>query len=131
MGPLRSSHQYLAPSEKTYQPRTNTDMRGFFAGLSGSRNCWLVGSASPRRSRRSARCSVGAAAASHQPVEKLDRHELARIDLAARVLEHDEAVRLRHRAQHAGALLPGSAHFPLAAFAEEDAALVFGAAGHF
>ena len=45
-------------------------------------------------------------------------------DRTALVLEHDEAVRLRHRAQHARALLAGGAHFPFAVFAEEDAALV-------
>src|SRR5207247_2167317 len=52
-----------------------------------------------------------------QPVEQLDLHQPAGLDLAAAVLEHDEAVRLRHRAQHARALLAGGAHLPLGAFA--------------
>src|SRR2546427_9050504 len=65
-------------------------------------------------------------ASSRQTLEELHRDRLAGLDLAALVLEHDEAVRLRHRAQHAGALLAGGAYFPFAAFAEQDAALVLG-----
>src|SRR5712691_1482054 len=66
-----------------------------------------------------------------QPFERLDLHQLAGRDLAALVLEHDEAVRLRHRAQHARALLAGGAYFPFAAFAEQDAALVFSSSRNF
>src|SRR5712691_5789320 len=65
-----------------------------------------------------------------QALERLDLHQLAGLDLAALVLEHDEAVRLRHRAQHARALLAGSAYFPFAAFAEHDAALVLGSSSN-
>ena len=64
-----------------------------------------------------------------EPVEDLHAHRIARLHVAALVLEHDEAVRLRHRAQHAGALAAGDAHRPRAVRAAlEDAALELRAA---
>ncbi len=44
------------------------------------------------------------------------------------MLEHNVAIRFRHGAQHAGALLAGGAHFPAAVLREQHAALVFGPA---
>ena len=64
-----------------------------------------------------------------QPVEQLHAHEVARLHVAALVLEHDEAVGLGHRAQHARPLAAGDARRPLAVCAAlEDAALELGAA---
>jgi hypothetical protein len=47
---------------------------------------------------------------------RLHRHRVAGADFSALVLEHDEAVGIGHRAQHAGALGAGGAHAPFAVF---------------
>src|SRR5687768_754649 len=93
--------------------------------------------ATPRRSPRAASPSRLARAGrargesgSGKPFEELDLHLLARFYGTALVLEHDEAVRFRHRAQHARALLARGAHAPVIVFAEQNPALVFGAARH-
>src|SRR5882672_11973656 len=49
-----------------------------------------------------------------------------RLDRALLLREHDEAVRLRHRAQYPRALRAGEAHATLAVFQFKDPALVFG-----
>jgi 6-phosphofructokinase 1 len=68
---------------------------------------------------------------SGETLEYLNADQFSRLDLAALVFEHDEAVGFRHRAQHAGALLSGGAHFPFIAFPQQDPALVFRSAGDF
>src|SRR3954466_5954622 len=57
-------------------------------------------------------------------LEKLHAHRLAGAHRPALVLEHDEAVRLRHRAQDARTLLAGGPRLPLSVVPEQHPALV-------
>src|SRR5262249_58507455 len=56
-------------------------------------------------------------------LERLDPHGLARPDVAPLLLDHDEAVRRRHRGENARALGTGGAHLPVVASPGQDAAL--------
>src|SRR3990172_9140619 len=68
----------------------------------------------------------------NQPIEQLYLHRFARLDRAAPVLEHDEAIGLGHGAQHARALRAGRAYAPPPLIvARQDAAREFGAARTF
>src|SRR5206468_4761434 len=67
---------------------------------------------------------------SRDSLHQLYLYLLAGFHRAALVLEHDEAVRLRHRAQHAGALLTRDPRLPLVAVPVELSTQIFGASGH-
>src|SRR6185295_19447969 len=71
---------------------------------------------------------VPARIASFKRIQELDAHHFPGFHPATLVFQHDVAVRLRHRAQHPGALLSGGSHLPAVAVGIEHAALVFGPA---
>src|SRR6185436_18118139 len=94
-----------------------------FEGVSGTRARVISFAASASAARSGWICT---GAALDQTGEGLHADQIALGDRATLVLEHDEAVGFRHRAQDARALLASRAHFPFAAFAEQDSALVLG-----